>query len=175
MDLNILIPLVEKINGCTFATIDALTEPAAGVCKQVTGERVIIYRTNGRSGYEAKVKRALLAAGKNPDWFTVGPLPWGTRLGNLPILEHKGRHYLQTILLARGQERHFLKGTNIEVNPRDFGIPPRHGVEGVFIQTYLLDNLERITLMGATLPEAATAEKSKRAVLSLKFPVDKEK
>lgn len=177
MDLNLILPMVQKIHGCTFANIDALTEPKPGVSCRTTGERVIIFRTNGASGFEGMVKRKLIAAGKNPDLFKVGPLPWGTRVGDLPIIENHGKHYLQTILLAEGKSEHFLPITGDIVDPKDFGIRPRFpGNQGlppsdaVIMHTYKLDSIHRLVMFGETLEEFSTADKPTRAILGLNFP-----
>lgn len=176
MDKNILIPLVEKIQGCTFATLDALTEPKPGIMCRVTGERVIIFRTNGKSGWEGMIKRRLQEAGKDPDTFNVGSLPWGTRLGNLPIIEYKGNFYLQTIPLKDGQTRYYMMGVGVDVDPKAFGIRPNRGYLGlppeetVRMNTYKIDNILRLTLMGETIGEQQIVEKGERAILSMKFP-----
>jgi hypothetical protein len=174
VDLTILKPLVEQIHGCTFATLDALCEPRPGVMERITGERVIIYRTKGSSGYENRVKRALAASGKNPDLFTVGDLPWGTRLNDLPIIEHRGNYYLQTIVLAAGIRTYFLAFSNTPVDPKDFGIRPSRPQldlspsDQVIMHTYKIDNIERITLMGETLADTVTADRTRRAILTIK-------
>lgn len=171
MKLDILQPLVEQIHGCTFASLDAVCEPCPGVVEKITAERVIIYRTKGGSGYENKVKRALAASGKNPDLFHVGALPWGSRVDDLPIIQHNGNFYLQTIVLAPGLRTYTLFGSGTVIDPKDFGIkkrPPRLDLppdEQVVMHTYKIDNLERITLMGETL---VTADSPHRAILSIK-------
>lgn len=175
MDLNLLMPLVEQIRGCTFASLDALCEPKRGVMQRIIGENVLIFRTDGKSGYEGMVKRRLAEAGKDPDSFSVGPLPWGTRLGNLPIIEHNGKHYLQTILISRGKEEYFLPFTNTIIEPSAFGIKPRFPANqglpessAVIVHTYNINNIERITLKGETLEDTATYSRPNRAILKIK-------
>lgn len=175
MDINLLKPLVEQIKGCTFANLDALCEPRPGVMERITGERLILYRTDGASGYEKKVKRALIASGKNPDLFHVGPLPWGTRVGNLPIIEHKGNYYLQAIILAKGTREYFLAFGGQKVNPEDFGIKkhnePQSGLTVdamVHVRTFKVENIEKIRLMGETLTDTSVADKATRAILTIK-------
>jgi len=176
MDLEILKAQVEQIRGCTFANLDALCSPKPGISQRITGERVIIFRTNGASGYENMMKRHLVAAGKDPDSFKVGPLPWGERLGDLPIITNRGKFYLQTIELAPGKEDFFLTFSGVAVNPEDFGIkrrfpqpflPPDAQVR---MHTYNIENIERITLMGETLvdPVTSTADKATRTILKIK-------
>lgn len=177
MDINLLKPHVEQIHGATFATLDALCEPTPGVSQLITGERVIIFRTNGASGYEAMVRKHLEQAGKNPDLFVVGPLPWGERVGNLPIITHNGKYYLQTIELAPGKEEFFLTDSKVPVDPKDFRIKRRYPQpflppdDQVRMHTYNVENIKRITLLGKTLVENKTAEAiGTRAILSIKAP-----
>ena len=176
MDKDILIPIVEQIHGCTFATLDAITEHVPGIQQLTVGERVIIFRTQGKSGWEGMVKRRLAEAGKDPGTFKVGRLPWGERLGNLPIIIHDGKYYLQTIQLVEGKQQYSLKHSGIIINPKDFGIRPSRGYQGlppeetVKMHTYDIENIQSITLMGETLGTSLVADKKKRSVLSLKFP-----
>ena len=176
MDLEVLKAQVEQIRGCTFANLDALCTPKPGISQRITGERVIIFRTKGGSGYENMVKRHLEAAGKDPESFKVGPLPWGERLGDLPIIVHHGKYYLQTIELARGKEDFFLTFSGVAVNPEDFGIKRRYPQPNlppnaqVRMHTYNIENIERIALMGETLidPVTSTATKATRTILKIR-------
>ena len=167
MDIEHLIPLVEKIRGCTFASLDGLTQPKPGVFHRVTGDQVIIFRTSGVSGFENMVKRRLKEAGKNPDSFHVGPLPWGERVADLPIIKCKDKYYLQTILLALGKSEFFIM-PGIEVQPEHYGIKPRKPpTEEVQMHTYNIDNITRIRLMGETLVDNDIAENGgRRFILS---------
>jgi hypothetical protein len=103
MDYVKLSALLARIQGCTFASLDTRTEPARGIFKLTEGEQILLFTNrSGESGYEAMVKRRLSEAGKNPDGFTVGDLPWGERVGGTPFIYHHGQHYLQTIILRDG-------------------------------------------------------------------------
>lgn len=174
MDKDLLIPLVESIRGCTFATLDALTEPKPGILCRTTRQNVIIYRTSGASGWENRIKKLLSEAGLDPDTFKVGPLPWGTRMGNLPILTHNGKFYLQTIPLAEGKVEYYMMGTGQLVEPSAFGIRPNRGYTGlpkdetVKMKTYNIENITKITLLGKTLAETKTAQAKNRSILSIK-------
>lgn len=161
MDIAILQNLLKSVSGCTFATLDAITHPVKGVdtirC-EMTGERVLLFATkDGKSGYELKVKRALLEAGKNADNFTVSDLPWGERIDNSPIIMHNGRYYLQTIQLSPGKSRYYIVDT--EVDPRELGLrqvypSAKQGLpegESVIVHTYLVDNITRIAAMNEIL------------------------
>lgn len=156
MELFPLQNLLDKIEGCTFATLDTVTVPSPGITKRTTGERVILFTNKLSSGYENMVKRRLLEAGKNPDNFVLGDLPWGTRLPNSPLIENKGKYYLQCIRLVDGQSRYFIGKREVE-NPRGLMLRSRRTNQGlskddeVEVCCYRLDHIERIVLMGDEL------------------------
>lgn len=163
MDVNKVKEVLGRINGCTFAALDADFAPSAGFRKTIVGEVVLLYRTKGVSGYENMVRRRLVDCGRDPSNFTVGDLPWGERVEGLPLIENRGQFYLQTILTKEGEARHYL-GTGQfeqEVNPKDFptvfkrdadiisaaesqGLPPE---KAVIVRTYKLESLTEIRLM----------------------------
>lgn len=160
MERFLLENLLDKINGCTFANIDATTEPSSGIIKKTTGIRVILFTNKKTSGYENMVKRRLEEAGKDPDSFRSGDLPWGEQVPNSPLVEHKGKVYLKCILLSEGQSKYFI-GTR-EVGGQGLGLRGRFPNQGlppgdeVKVACYNLENIEKITLMGETL----TADKT---------------
>ena len=170
MDQDILNNLLMKVEGCTFATLDAITMPKPGLRCETVGERVIMFTNKRSSGYENMVKRRLVAAGKNPDNFVLGELPWGERVPNSPLITLRGILYLQTILLVPGVCKYYV-GNN-EVDPKDFGIRPRRTNQGlppgeeVLVNTYRLENITRIALMGEVVN---VSEKPKRAILHLSY------
>lgn len=154
MELEALKMILDKVRGATFATIDSTTKPSPGIRKVTTGTRVILFSNTEHSGYEAMVKRRLIEAGKNPDDFSVGDLPWGERIPNTPIIVCRGIPYLQTIVLSPGNSTGYLG--NREVDLDDF-VQPRRSNQGlpkkdeVVVSTYRLDHIDRIVLMGEVL------------------------
>lgn len=156
MELFPLQNLLDKIEGCTFATLDTVTIPSPGITKRTTGERVILFTNKHCSGYENMVKRRLQEAGKNPDNFVLGDLPWGVRVPNSPLIENKGKFYLQCIRLADGQSRYFIgnrevkdpSGLMLRGRRTNQGLPKDDEVE---VCCYRLDHIDRIVLMGDEL------------------------
>lgn len=147
--------LLSKIQGCTFANLDAMTEPSNGIQKVTTGVRIILFTNKKSSGYENMVKRRLEEAGKDPNGFVLGDLLWGTRLPDSPVIENKGKHYLQCILLSEGQSKYFIGGREV---PQDgLMLRQRSNNQGlptgseVVVACYKLENITRIALMGETL------------------------
>ena len=141
--------VIRRIKGCTFASLDAETVEKS-LRRRTTGERVILFANKNVSGYENMVKRRLLASGKDPDSFHLGELPWGERLSGTPLIHHKGKYYLQTILVSAPSVEYFLGDTR--VNPLAFGVKPRV-IDGdkVVVQTYNVENIQRLTAMRETL------------------------
>lgn len=169
MDRSVLENLVCEIKGASFASIDSETVPTPGYLKITTGQRVLLFATHGGSGYEAMVKRRLIEAGKNPDNFSVGDLPWGRRVNNLPLIEHKGKTYLQVIELSEGESKYFNTVTWNETDPDDLNLPSKRTNQGlsatdeVRVRCYNIEHLTRVVLMG----EQLVAEAPKRAILRL--------
>jgi hypothetical protein len=177
MELETLKVLVSRIHGCTFATIDTETYPVKGLRKVSRGERVIIFRTNGASGYEGMLKRRLEEAGLNADSFHVGPLPWGTRVEDLPIIENKGNYYLQTIEIAPGEDIYYFGATDQVINdPSAFGVRRRPNTHQdlpsdrqVKISVYRIDNIKRIAIFGEEILDTSVATRKERAILKLNY------
>jgi len=56
------------------------------------------------------VNRRLIKEGKNPGSFKLKPRKWGTRVPNLPLVEHNGQFYLEVIYLKPGEVQFLLDG-----------------------------------------------------------------
>jgi hypothetical protein len=154
MDIEALQLLLDKVNGCTFATIDSTTYPTPGLKKVTTGTRVLLFTNKKVSGYGELVKRRLIEAGKDPRNFVLNDLPWGERIPDTPLIGHRGNYYLQTIVLKPGQSVGYIG--NREVNPADFVSRPRtnQGLpkdDEIIVAAYRLDHIDRIALVGEVL------------------------
>lgn len=180
MDIDLIIPLVEQIKGVTFATLNATTRTGSSKAIRcvTTGERVLLFRTNDVSGYERMVQRRLAEAGKNPDLFQVGPLPWGERVGNLPIIKCNGNYYLQCVELHPGQRKYFIGNDEEEILSsvvlQSFGIKSRMSYnqglpqsEQVKVSTYDIRNIDRLVLMGEEVGDTLAASKRDRTILRI--------
>lgn len=179
MHYDVLKPLLEQIRGCTFATIDSETWSTKLIRCVREGERAIIFRTKGDSGYENMVKRRLKEAGKDPDTFNVSSLPWGSRVDDLPLIEHNGNFYLQFVRLSGGSAKYFIGLTNEEVTPDmyvAFGLKDRNNKhqglsrsDQVVFNTYRIDNIKKIAMLGDTFDQNLVAERPTRSILALSF------
>lgn len=172
MDRAVLENLLSQINGCTFASIDAETEVSPGVKKVVSGRRVILFTNKLSNGYENMVKRRLIEAGKNPENFVLHDLPWGTRVPETPLIEHKDKVYLQCIELSEGTARYYIAVTGVEVDPAQLNLKERHSNQGlppgeeVNVRAYDLNSITRIALMGENL----VSERETQTVLPAALP-----
>jgi hypothetical protein len=163
--------LLEKIQGATFASLDAVTRPSSGLVKTTLSASILLFSgKTEESGYEGMVKRRLLTAGKDPDSFSVGDLPWGEHVPGTPlIMSQSGRLYLQTVLLRPGEVGWTYLGKAIR--REDITWIPRDEDDGgnqwldrdkrVHVRTYALDSITGIRLLGERLP---------RKKLGLKLP-----
>jgi hypothetical protein len=115
---------VTNVNGASFIGIDTITTPVltggkgnpqqGRVQKRMVGASVMAFQNKKANGYENMVKRRLEKEGKAPESFVLGNRAWGTRLEDLPIVEHikdgAVKHYLEVIFLAPGTIEYLLDG-----------------------------------------------------------------
>lgn len=159
MNLEVILKVLDRVKGCTFATIDSTTYPQKGIEKITKGERVLLFTNQNVSGYNEMVKRRLLEAGKDPRGFSLGDLPWGERLPGTPLIMHNGRYYLQTVRIDKGKSEYYLKSLagRRKIDPEAYGFRKRRTNQGlasadqVEVSTFNLEHIDRIALMGETL------------------------
>lgn len=120
MERHLIEQALEALKGTTFIGLDTETVPVlkggkknpmqGKIKKLCKGHQVILY---GTPGYEAKVKRHLVAEGKNPESFKAGPLPWGEHIPGTPFIDNKGERYLQVVFLKPAKDIEYLATTEI--------------------------------------------------------------
>jgi hypothetical protein len=165
-----VLDLLNKINGCTFAGLDCLTEvklkggkknPMQGrVQKLVKGNRVLLFTNKKSSGYTNMVRRRLEQEGKDPDTFMPGNLAWGVRITNSPIIAHNENYYLQTVFLKAGEVQYLLDGKPIAKEDIQGLMPSpegsgRQGLEDdnkVVVRTYMFESIQHIRLFKEERP-----------------------
>ena len=118
-----LVNAVASINGASFVGLDTHTdvtlaggksnEMQGRVTKRIVGATVMSFQNKNFSAYEAMICRRLQAEGKDPQAFVLGERAWGTRIPNMPIVEHKGEYYLEVIAVASGIITYELDGNPI--------------------------------------------------------------
>lgn len=153
------IDLLSRVKGCTFAALDAETKPSPGVRKVTMNEQVLLFSMRSGSGYENMVKRRLEEIGRDPNGFSVGDLPWGTRIDNTPCISHNDKIYVQMVVIRSGTSECFVGSRKVDCAA--FGKKSSGYGQGlpddrrVVIHTYCLDNIVRLTLLGETLKQRA--------------------
>jgi len=159
---NLKTLLNENVNGMTFVSIDTSTEPKlkggkanpfkGRVRKVMTGANVMVFQNKSVNGYDAMVKRRLEKEGKNPASFKLSPRAWGSRVPNMPIVEHKGQYYLEVIFLNAGEVHYEVDGVKTDpslITGLDFD--KVEGNQGglndkVIIRTFKVSNITNITI-----------------------------
>lgn len=169
-----------NVNGASFVGLDTesvvqlkggKSNPFKGrVKKLVTGSQVMVFTNQEQNGYENMVQRRLIEEGKDPTSFSVGPRKWGTRVPNLPIIEHEKdgvvKEYLEVIFLKPGTTTFLLDDAPVtkeyllenvtgyeeeaekEVNESEDG--PQAGLKNkVIVRTYAADSLINVRIDGA--------------------------
>jgi hypothetical protein len=164
MQSSVLFQAFQNVSGASFVGLDTETRPSlkggkknpmqGRVTKKMTGASIMVFQNKNVNGYENMVRRRLEAEGKNPDTFKLGERAWGTRVENLPIVEHKGQHYMEVIFLKPGKVEFFLDGSPIArdlVQGLDDDKP--EGDQGglnakVIIRTFAADSITAIRVDG---------------------------
>ena len=155
--------LLGQINGNTFAALDSITDvgllggkknPMQGrVTKHTTGNRVQLFTSH--KGYKNMVNRRLAAEGKVAD-FEPAALPWGERVEDSPLIQNKGKFYLQVIFHKGGDSEYYLDNKVIAKADIE-GLKPetqnagRTGLEdenSVIVRTFALDSIREIRMLG---------------------------
>ncbi len=155
--------VLSTVNGGTFISMDTSTTPIltggqknpmqGRIRKHNTGASIMVFQNKNSSAYENMVKRRLETEGKNPSLFTVKPRKWGTRIPNLPIVEHKGEQYLEVIYLKSGRTAYTLDGNPIDKESieglKDSPKPSQGGLnDSVTIRTFKVGSITRLKVGG---------------------------
>ena len=152
MQLSEILSILEPMGKSSFAILSAETLVSPGIRKFTNQSKVILFR---EPSYVTLVKQRLSNEGKLPDDFVVGET-WGERLPHLPILSHKDKFYLQTILDTPGNSWYRMGRTILSVEEMEkSGMLPRgrHTNQGlsegneVLVHTYLIDNISELKLL----------------------------
>jgi hypothetical protein len=155
--------ILSTVNGATFISMDTCTTPIltggkknpmqGRVRKHNTGANIMVFQNKNSNGYANMVKRRLGKEGKDPVSFNLSPRKWGTRIPNLPIVEHKGAQYLEVIYLKSGRTAYTLDGQPIDKNSieglKDSPKPSQGGLnDGVTIRTFKVGSITRLKVGG---------------------------
>lgn len=161
-EINI-IEVFASLNGNGFVGVDTETVPVlkggkknpmqGKVKKVVTGSNAQMFQNKFLNGYEQMVRRRLEAEGKNGASFQLSPRPWGVRLSGLPLVEHKGKYYLELIYQSAGKVEYLLDGKSIEQDKVEGLEPSSEGEQGgisdkVIIRTVALENVKALRYGG---------------------------
>lgn len=160
-------PIFETVTGNSIIAIDSTTEPTlkggkanpfkGRVKKIMRGANVMVFTNKKSNGYENMVRRRLEKEGKIPETFVLGDRPWGTRLADLPIVEHNGAQYLEVIFLRAGQVHYEVDGvptspetiTGLDLDPPVTNPEAQGGLDNmVIIRTFKAESLTRIVIDG---------------------------
>jgi len=162
-----LIAAVADINGASFVGIDTHTDvkltggkknPMQGrVTKRMIGATVMSFQNKNFSAYEAMVHRRLAAEGKDPAKFVLSERAWGTRIPNMPIVEHfkdgVTKYYLEVIFMKPGTVSYYLDGAPIAKAHIEGLAEREEGEQGgleekVIIRTFAADSITELRIDG---------------------------
>ncbi len=161
--------ILSAVNGATFISMDTTTVPKllggkknpmqGRIRKHNTGASIMVFQNKAKNGYDAMVKRRLETEGKAATDFTLGERAWGTRIPNLPIVEHKGAQYLEVIFLRSGRTTYTLDGDAIKVEAIEGLADKPEAAQGglndkVIIRTFKVASIDRLRVGGTTYTRA---------------------
>jgi len=157
-----LAKIMSAVNGASFIGLDTTTTPVLTggiknpqqglIQKHTTKASIMVFTNKKQSGYQNMINRRLAKEGKQ-SMFKVGERKWGTRLPNLPIVEHKGEVYLEVIFLKPGKTHYTLNNKPI-VKSKIIGlnVPKPSGQDGledqVIIRTFKVASINKLTVGG---------------------------
>jgi len=164
-----LIAAFQNVSGASFVGIDTLTEvkltggkknPQQGrITKRMVGAQVMVFQNKTINGYAAMIARRLAAEGKDAASFELGERAWGTRVPNMPIIEHfkdgATAYYLEVIFLKAGAVSYFQDGAPIAksdiVGMADKEEGEQGGLENkVIIRSFKADSITEVRVDGKT-------------------------
>lgn len=146
----------KQVNGNTIISIDTCSVPKltggksnpmqGKVQKLNIGSNVMVFQNKTGSSYANKVRRHMEAEGINPDNFQLQPRVWGERIPNTPIIEHKGKYYLEVIFNKSGEVSYKLDGKAIKKEDIEGLKPSTSGEQGgqekkVIIRSFSWDSI----------------------------------
>ncbi len=169
LQTQVLFDLLRHVNGASFIAISTDTAPIMNrtiggrgtppnphygrIIKRQKNSSVMVFQNKKTNGYRNMVRKRLLAEGKDPESFVLEPRRWGTRLPNLPIVEHEGHYYLEVIFLTPGPVEYLLDGKPIDPNNiiglRNFPPPEQGGLSRkVQLRVVKFDSIRHISIAG---------------------------
>lgn len=167
MDANTLFQALQNVNGASFVGFDSVTpvalaggrkNPLQGrVTKRMVGAQVMVFQNKNTNGYEAMVQRRLVAEGKDPASFELGPRAWGERMPNMPIVKHEKdgvvKYYLEVIFLRGGKTQYMIDGVPCDKSAIEGLKEPAEGAQGglenkVVIRTFAVENITELRVDG---------------------------
>jgi hypothetical protein len=161
--------MLSTMSGSTFMSIDTRSKvplkggkknPMQGRVEKFTSSSLVqVFQNKKVSGYGNMVRRRLADEGKDPADYVPQPRKWGTRVPEMPIIEHTKdditKHYLEVIFLTPGKSEYFLDGGQIDkdkIEGLEAGAirdDAQGGLENlVIIRTYDLASIDYIRYQG---------------------------
>lgn len=149
-----LAEFLKEIKGTTFCTIETETEPKLKGGKKCPYAGVKkISKVNGAIGfiYENAVNNQRVREGSEAD-FESEPRAWGHRISGTPLVEHKGKFYIEVKVEKTEKPLYILNGnfiSNEDIKPYLPETTSRQELDKeVILRDYSLDNIKMIKIKG---------------------------
>lgn len=167
MQFKHLVSAFQNVNGASFVGIDTLTEvslrggalnPHKGrVTKRMIGAQVMVFQNKNTNAYAQMIARRLVQEGKDPASFKLSERVWGTRIPNMPIVEHikdgVTKYYLEVIFLKAGEIEYLLDGVHadeVDIIGLQVVVPGEQGGldNKVIIRTFAAESITEVRIDG---------------------------
>lgn len=156
--MNELVVIMSRVKGSVIATITAITEPAMKKTNNPFINRVqkrTVQNVMLNFTYENSVNSQREKEG-NEEEFIAHPRKWGQRIQGTPIVDHKGKMYLETKPNGKAQSTEwFLDGqpTNLAIFQHFLTIPnsnkEHQGVEKeIKVRDFAFINIAEVKMQG---------------------------
>ena len=152
---NELMAMLMGMNGVSFATFQAITEPALLAGCPWKGDLLKVATVNGAINFNyGNSVNNQRAREDMPTDFVPMPRRWGQRLAGTPLVEHNGTYYIEVKVQRSLGYEYRLRSTG-EVVPTELVTPwlrppgrSRQGVQReVILRDYTLTNIQSIRMM----------------------------
>ena len=144
MNTKDLVSRLSKVKS-TIATLQVETEPKKGI-KKVAKISVVF---GGSMKYINVVNRRRKKLGLPPVITTNGGRTWGHKINDTPLVWHKGKEYLECLLLKTLDEKYYKDGVEVQkedvLAKRPFQEQYELGKNSPQWRVFKLENVKNIT------------------------------
>jgi len=166
-----LIALLYGQHNATMASIVSDTEPSikspktsgmgGGRIRKRSYAQIVLGGSYENAVNKAIVKEGIENGKREVEYFEPLPRKWGVRIDGTPLVEHKGKTYVEARVLKVLKTEYFFDGNPVDKTDIDrFLLPHKEGVRQgldnpIIWRDYNVDSIVNLTLNGETIEVVA--------------------